>query len=56
VFVDLSRQMLRRDDAGESYLEEEAQFDPYSISYYKNRRKQKKTKDRDPHRPKCVIL
>lgn len=55
VFIDLCRQMLRRDDAGENYLEEQDdKFDPYSISYYKKRRRRK---DRDSsHRPKCVIL
>ncbi|KAM0816660.1 putative P-loop containing nucleoside triphosphate hydrolase protein [Seiridium cardinale] len=56
VFVDLCRQMLRRDDAGENYLQEEPEFDPYSISYYKKRRKQRRDRDKDPHRPKCVIL
>ncbi|KAI2466738.1 ras-domain-containing protein [Annulohypoxylon bovei var. microspora] len=55
VFVDLCRQMLRRDDAGENYLEDQDdKFDPYSISYYKKRRRRK---ERDPnHRPRCVIL
>ncbi|KAK9416681.1 putative P-loop containing nucleoside triphosphate hydrolase protein [Seiridium unicorne] len=52
VFVDLCRQMLRRDDAGENYLQEEPEFDPYSISYYKKRRKQRRDRDKDPHRPK----
>ncbi|KAI0153765.1 ras small monomeric GTPase [Pestalotiopsis sp. NC0098] len=56
VFVDLCRQMLRRDDAGESQQQEEPEFDPYSISYYKKRRKQRREREKDPHRPKCVIL
>ncbi|KAH6651902.1 P-loop containing nucleoside triphosphate hydrolase protein [Truncatella angustata] len=56
VFVDLCRQMLRRDDAGENYLQEEPDFDPYSISYYKKRRRQRRERDKDPQRPKCIIL
>ncbi|OTA99132.1 hypothetical protein M426DRAFT_95000 [Hypoxylon sp. CI-4A] len=57
VFIDLCRQMLRKDDAGENYLEDQDdKFDPYSISRYKNRRR-RRGKDRDSsHRPKCVIL
>ncbi|KAI1779266.1 ras family-domain-containing protein [Hypoxylon cercidicola] len=51
VFIDLCRQMLRKDDAGENYLDEqEVKFDPYSISYYKKRRR-RRGKDRP-----CVIL
>ncbi|XXH02670.1 Pre-rRNA-processing protein ipi3 [Hypoxylon texense] len=54
VFIDLCRQMLRKDDAGENYLDDqEDKFDPYSISYYKKRRR-RRGKDRE-HRP-CVIL
>ncbi|KAI6085292.1 ras-domain-containing protein [Hypoxylon rubiginosum] len=57
VFIDLCRQMLRKDDAGENYLDDqEDKFDPYSISYYKKRRR-RRGKDRDPnHRGPCVIL
>lgn len=49
--------MLRKDDAGEIFVEEQDdKFDPYSISYYKKRRR-RKDKDRDSsRRPKCVIL
>jgi Ras-related protein Rap-1B len=54
VFIDLCRQMLRKDDAGENYLEEDGKYDPYSISYIKKHRR--KRKDRDPSRPRCVIL
>ncbi|KAI1379765.1 ras-domain-containing protein [Hypoxylon crocopeplum] len=55
VFIDLCRQMLRKDDAGENYLEDqEDKFDPYSISYYKKRRR-RRDKDQS-HRPRCVIL
>ncbi|KAI1335292.1 ras family-domain-containing protein [Xylariaceae sp. FL0016] len=57
VFIDLCRQMLRKDDAGEGPLEEEDKFDPYSISYYKKRRRRKdRERAHDPHRPRCVIL
>lgn len=56
VFVDLCRQMLRRDDAGETQQQDEPEFDPYSLSYYKKRRKQRREREKDPHRPKCVIL
>ncbi|KAI4866200.1 ras-domain-containing protein [Hypoxylon rubiginosum] len=56
VFIDLCRQMLRKDDAGENYLEDqEDKFDPYSISYYKKRRR-RRGKDRDPNHRPCVIL
>lgn len=56
VFVDLCRQMLRNNDAGENYLEEDKEYDPYNkFSMYKKRRKQKRDKEH-PHRPKCVIL
>jgi len=54
VFVDLCRQMLRRDDAAETLAGEEDKFDPYSISYYKNRRKRKDGKEHN--RARCVIL
>lgn len=54
VFVDLCRQMLRKDDAGENFLNEEEDTDPYSISYYKKRRKARR--ERDPHRQRCTIL
>ncbi|KAI2637690.1 ras-domain-containing protein [Hypomontagnella submonticulosa] len=54
VFIDLCRQMLRKDDAGEHYLEDQDdKFDPYSISYYKKRRRRGKDSS---HRPRCVIL
>ncbi|KAI2617154.1 ras-domain-containing protein [Hypoxylon sp. NC1633] len=54
VFVDLCRQMLRKDDAGENYLEDqEDKFDPYSIPYIKNRRRRR---DRESGRRPCVIL
>lgn len=56
VFVDLCRQMLRRDDASETYPEDSDRFDPYSYKYYKDKRKQRKTRDKDPHRPRCVVL
>ncbi|KAI1076974.1 ras family-domain-containing protein [Whalleya microplaca] len=56
VFIDLCRQMLRKDDAGENYLEEEDRSDPYSIYHYTKRRRRKDKKDRDQHRPRCVIL
>ncbi|KAI0012076.1 ras family-domain-containing protein [Xylariaceae sp. FL0662B] len=55
VFIDLCRQMLRKDDAGENYLEGD-RSDPYSISHYTKRRRRKDRKDRDQHRPRCVIL
>ncbi|KAI1140813.1 ras-domain-containing protein [Hypoxylon sp. FL0543] len=56
VFIDLCRQMLRKEDAGDNYADEQDdKFDPYSISYYKKRRR-RRDKDRDSsHRP-CVIL
>ncbi|KAJ1335771.1 Ras-related protein Rap-1B [Microdochium nivale] len=54
VFVDLCRQMLRRDDANDITHEDEDKFDPYSISYYKNRRKRKEGGGHN--RPRCVIL
>lgn len=56
VFVDLCRQMLRKDDAGEAFAEEPDKFDPYSYKYYKDRRRQRKARDRDPSRPRCVVL
>ncbi|KAK7972865.1 hypothetical protein PG996_007086 [Apiospora saccharicola] len=56
VFVDLCRQMLRRDDASETYPEDSDKFDPYSYKYYKDKRKQRKSQNKDPHRPRCVIL
>lgn len=64
VFIDLCRQMLRKDDAGENYLEPEEEFDPYSLTWYNNRRKQRKAKAGNgkngkparEQRPKCVIL
>ncbi|KAI1402633.1 ras-domain-containing protein [Hypoxylon fuscum] len=57
VFIDLCRQMLRKDDAGENYLEEqEDKFDPYSISYYKKRRRRREKERDSSHRPRCVIL
>ncbi|KAK8099274.1 ras family-domain-containing protein [Apiospora kogelbergensis] len=37
VFVDLCRQMLRRDDASETYPEDSDRFDPYSYKYYKDK-------------------
>lgn len=52
--MDLCRQMLRRDDAAETLAGEEDKFDPYSISYYKNRRKRKDGKEHN--RARCVIL
>ncbi|KAI0172538.1 ras-domain-containing protein [Hypoxylon sp. FL1284] len=56
VFIDLCRQMLRKDDAGENYLDNQDQtHDPYSISYYKKRRR-RRGKERDPNRRPCVIL
>lgn len=54
VFVDLCRQMLRRDDDNDITHEDEDKFDPYSISYYKNRRKRKEGGGHN--RPRCVIL
>lgn len=54
--MDLCRQMLRKDDAGEAFSEEPDKFDPYSYKYYKDRRRQRKARDRDPSRPRCVIL
>ncbi|KAL7621141.1 Ras- protein rsr1 [Parahypoxylon ruwenzoriense] len=57
VFVDLCRQMLRKDDAGEHYLEQhDDKFDPYSLSHYK-KRKGRRGKGRDhSNLPRCVIL
>ncbi|KAI0015210.1 ras family-domain-containing protein [Xylariomycetidae sp. FL0641] len=56
VFIDLCRQMLRKDDSTEDHGDDD-KFDPYSISYYKKRRRRRdKEKGRDPDRPKCVIL
>ncbi|KAK8073778.1 ras family-domain-containing protein [Apiospora phragmitis] len=56
VFVDLCRQMLRRDDASETYPEDSDRFDPYSYKYYKDKRKSRKSQNKDPHRPRCVVL
>ncbi|KAI0118352.1 ras family-domain-containing protein [Nemania sp. FL0031] len=54
VFIDLCRQMLRREDAGGDmggYRNDE--YDPYSRSHYKR----PKRRPRDHHyKPKCVIL
>ncbi|KAI0138069.1 ras-domain-containing protein [Hypoxylon sp. NC0597] len=57
VFIDLCRQMLRKDDAGDNYADEQDdKFDPYSISYYKKRRKRREKERDSSHRPRCVIL
>ncbi|KAI1500644.1 ras small monomeric GTPase [Biscogniauxia marginata] len=54
VFIDLCRQMLRKDDAGFNDLNEEDKFDP--SKYYRRRRRRREHRDRDPNRPRCVIL
>ncbi|KAI1648314.1 ras-domain-containing protein [Daldinia loculata] len=57
VFIDLCRQMLRKYDAAEPCVEDQDdKFDPYSISYYKRRRRRKDGERGSSHRPKCVIL
>ncbi|KAI0844316.1 ras-domain-containing protein [Daldinia vernicosa] len=57
VFIDLCRQMLRKYDAAEPNVEDQDdKFDPYSISYYKRRRRRKDGERGSNHRPKCVIL
>ncbi|KAI0534061.1 ras family-domain-containing protein [Xylaria digitata] len=48
VFIDLCRQMLRRDDAGGDHRHDE--YDPYSHSRRRRRRRD------HSHRTKCVIL
>ncbi|KAI0602761.1 ras small monomeric GTPase [Biscogniauxia sp. FL1348] len=54
VFIDLCRQMLRKDDAGLIDLDEGDKFDP--SRYYRRRRRRREHRDRDPNRPRCVIL
>ncbi|KAI1479797.1 hypothetical protein K445DRAFT_232457 [Daldinia sp. EC12] len=57
VFIDLCRQMLRKYDTSEPYVEDQDdKFDPYSISSYKRRRRRKDGERSSSHRPKCVIL
>ncbi|CAJ2503700.1 Uu.00g110940.m01.CDS01 [Anthostomella pinea] len=58
VFIDLCRQMLRKEDSDDPNVDDDDRFDPYSISYYKKRRrrKEKERGGRDPNRPRCVIL
>ncbi|KAI1246192.1 hypothetical protein MGN70_013089 [Eutypa lata] len=55
VFIDLCRQMLRRDDAGDNQADDDYGHDPNLLSYYKKRRRTSR-RDRDSHRPRCVIL
>ncbi|KAI8957547.1 ras-domain-containing protein [Daldinia sp. FL1419] len=56
VFIDLCRQMLRKYDAAEPVEDQDDKFDPYSISYYKRRRRRKDGERGSSHRPRCVIL
>ncbi|KAI8623125.1 ras-domain-containing protein [Xylariaceae sp. FL1651] len=49
VFIDLCRQMLRRDDAGDAGGNRDDEYDPYS-NYRRRRRR------RDRHKSACVIL
>ncbi|KAI1263819.1 ras-domain-containing protein [Xylariaceae sp. FL1019] len=50
VFIDLCRQMLRRDDASDR--REEDEYDPYSLSSHRKRRRRREKKSTH----KCVIL
>ncbi|KAI0154176.1 ras family-domain-containing protein [Xylariaceae sp. FL1272] len=50
VFIDLCRQMLRRDDANDR--REEDEYDPYSLSSHRKRRRRREKKSAG----KCVIL
>lgn len=59
VFVDLCRQMLRKDDSFEAAhrLEDDTkEYDPYKITHHQKRRKSRRDRTSDPGRPKCVIL